>query len=319
MVGCVIVKGGRIIGEGYHQKYGAPHAEVNAIASTAGIPLHDATLYVTLEPCSHFGKTPPCADLIVAHGLKRVVVANQDPNPLVAGKGLAKLKNKGIAIKNGILSEEAKWVNRRFFRYMQQERPYIILKWAQTADAFIARENFDSKWISNPLSRKIVHAWRSQEDAIMVGKNTALHDDPLLTTRDWSGKDPIRLVIDHQNVLPQHLKLFNSPTPTWVFNELTSQKAGNTEWIATGKDGFYQSVFKKLRERRVQSVLVEGGAATLNKLIGLGLWDEARVFTSPKCFFQKGIAAPKVHHAHLAQQTTVDGNRLQLFVNPATL
>ena len=192
MVGCVIVHNGTIIGEGWHQQFGGPHAEPNAIAAVNNQELlKDATLYVTLEPCAHFGKTPPCAHLIIEKQIPRVVVCNLDPNPLVAGKGIKLLKDAGIEVKTGILAQEGAFLNRRFFTYINHKRPFIILKWAETADGFVARENYDSKWISNALSRKLVHKWRTEEDAILVGKNTALYDNPQLTSRDWEGKNPI--------------------------------------------------------------------------------------------------------------------------------
>ena len=183
MVGCVIVKDGKIIGEGHHEQYGGPHAEVNAVQAVKDQSLlPQSTAYVTLEPCSHFGKTPPCADLLVRHQVKRVVICNEDPNPLVAGQGIERLRNAGIEVEIGLLREEGRVLNRRFFTAFEKKRPYVILKWAQTTDGFVARENYDSKWISNTYSRQLVHKWRAEEDAILVGTNTARYDNPSLTT-----------------------------------------------------------------------------------------------------------------------------------------
>ncbi|MEQ9412696.1 MAG: bifunctional diaminohydroxyphosphoribosylaminopyrimidine deaminase/5-amino-6-(5-phosphoribosylamino)uracil reductase RibD, partial [Cyclobacteriaceae bacterium] len=194
LVGCVIVYEGKIIGEGWHGKYGEAHAEVNAVNAVADKSiLNGAAVYVNLEPCAHTGKTPPCADLLVKHKVKRVVIANVDPNPLVAGKGIAKLKDAGVEVLTGVLEEAGRELNKRFFTFLKHKRPFVILKWAQTSDGFIARENFDSKWISNEYSRKLVHKWRTEEDSILVGYNTALYDNPKLTARDWTGRNPVRI------------------------------------------------------------------------------------------------------------------------------
>jgi len=215
MVGCVIVHEEKIIGEGYHEQYGGPHAEVQAFASVSDPQLlAEATVYVSLEPCSHWGKTPPCANLLVEKGIKSVVVATLDPNPLVAGKGVQLLEVAGISVQVGLLEQEARWQNRRFFCQQEKHRPYVILKWAQTQDGFIARENFDSKWISGTQSRQLVHQWRAEEQAILVGKNTALHDNPRLNVRDWTGSDPIRVVLDSKLELPTDLHLFDQQIPT---------------------------------------------------------------------------------------------------------
>ncbi|HEY1053815.1 MAG TPA: bifunctional diaminohydroxyphosphoribosylaminopyrimidine deaminase/5-amino-6-(5-phosphoribosylamino)uracil reductase RibD, partial [Emticicia sp.] len=205
MVGCVIVHNHEIIGEGWHQKYGSWHAEVNAVNSVQDpSKLTQSTVYVTLEPCSHFGKTPPCADLLVKHQVKKVIICNDDPNPLVAGKGIAKLRAAGIEVEQGLLAEKGRALNARFFTYVEKQRPYIILKWAETADGFIAGENYDPVKISNALSHKLAHKWRSEEDAIMVGTNTARYDNPKLNAREWQGtKNPVRIVLDKRLQLEQ--------------------------------------------------------------------------------------------------------------------
>ncbi len=292
MVGCVIVHSNKIIGEGWHQKYGEAHAEVNAIHQVADAELlKEATLYVNLEPCAHFGKTPPCADLIVEKQLKRVVISNKDPNPQVAGKGIEKLKAHGIEVTQGVLEEEGKWFNRRFFTFFEQKRPYIILKWAETADGFVAKENFDSKWISNSLSRLWVHQWRSEEDAILIGKNTAQYDNPQLNVREWQGRNPLRVVIDPNRRLNEDLHLFDQSIPTICYNFLEDKQLPNLLFVKINPHTFLASLLKDLQQRNVQSVLVEGGAQLLETLIKENLWDEARVFKS-KTTFGNGLAAP---------------------------
>lgn len=293
LVGCVLVHEGKIIGEGYHEQYGGPHAEVNAIASVTDPKLlAAATAYVSLEPCSHWGKTPPCANLLVEKGIKSVVVATLDPNPLVAGKGVKLLEEAGISVQVGLLEREARWQNRRFFCQQEMHRPYLILKWAQTQDGFIARENFDSKWISSSQSRQLVHQWRAEEQAILVGKNTALHDNPRLNVRDWTGSDPIRVVLDSKLELPADLHLFDQQIPTLCYNLLKSEKLTNLEWVQLPQLSL-EALMADLHARQIQSVLIEGGSQTIHQFLAAGLWDEARVFTAP-IQFERGIAAPKL-------------------------
>ena len=293
LVGCVLVHEGKIIGEGYHEQYGGPHAEVNAIASVTDPKLlADATAYVSLEPCSHWGKTPPCANLLVEKGIKSVVVATLDPNPLVSGKGVKLLEEAGISVQVGLLEREARWQNRRFFCQQEKHRPYLILKWAQTQDGFIARENFDSKWISSLQSRQLVHQWRAAEQAILVGKNTALHDNPRLNVRDWNGSDPIRVVLDSKLELPADLHLFDQQIPTLCYNLLKSEKLTNLEWVQLPQLSL-EALMADLLARQIQSVLIEGGSQTITQFLAAGLWDEARVFTAP-IEFERGIAAPKL-------------------------
>ena len=293
LVGCVLVHEGKIIGEGCHEQYGGPHAEVNAIASVTDPKLlAAATAFVSLEPCSHWGKTPPCANLLVEKGIKSVVVATLDPNPLVAGKGVKLLEEAGISVQVGLLEQEAKWQNRRFFCQQEKHRPYLILKWAQTQDGFIARENFDSKWISSSQSRQLVHQWRAAEQAILVGKNTALHDNPRLNVRDWTGSDPIRVVLDSKLELPADLHLFDQQIPTLCYNLLKSEKLTNLEWVQLPQLS-PEALLADLHARQIQSVLIEGGSQTLTQFLAAGLWDEARVFTAP-ILFEHGIAAPKL-------------------------
>jgi diaminohydroxyphosphoribosylaminopyrimidine deaminase / 5-amino-6-(5-phosphoribosylamino)uracil reductase len=301
MVGCVIVHNDKIIGEGYHQQYGGPHAEVNAINSVQNPDLlTQSTCYVSLEPCAHHGKTPPCADLLVEKGVKRVVVGVMDANPLVGGKGVGKLRNAGIEVITGVIEKEAKDLNARFFTMIEKQRPYIILKWAQTADGFVARKNFDSKWISSEQSRMMVHQWRAEEDAILVGTNTAQYDNPQLNVRDWAGKSPIRLVIDKTLRLPQVLHLFDGSIPTIVYNLQLNEERENLGLVKLPENQFLEALLSDLHQRKIQSLFVEGGSQLLNSFLELGLWDEARVFES-ETTFGEGIIAPKIKTAQTSQ------------------
>ncbi len=292
MVGCVIVHENAIIGEGYHQIYGGPHAEVNAVNSVENEELlKNSTVYVTLEPCAHWGKTPPCANLLVEKKVKKVVIAASDSNPLVGGKGIEILKNAGIEVEPSVLEKEARRQNRRFFTQIEKQRPYVILKWAQTHDGFVARDNFSSKWISGAQSRQLVHKWRAEEDAILVGKNTALHDNPSLNVRDWAGKNPVRIVLDSNLELSPELKLFDQSIPTICYNSIKTESSENLEFVNLGASFSVADILKDLQSRKIQSLIVEGGSKVLAKFIQGEFWDEARVFTGkPK--FGTGIPAP---------------------------
>ncbi|MGC3945975.1 MAG: bifunctional diaminohydroxyphosphoribosylaminopyrimidine deaminase/5-amino-6-(5-phosphoribosylamino)uracil reductase RibD [Chryseolinea sp.] len=312
LVGCVIVYDGNVIGEGWHQRYGGPHAEVNAVQSVSDHQLlKRATAYVTLEPCSHFGKTPPCADMLVRVGIQRVVISNVDPNPLVSGTGIEKLRAAGIEILTGVLEREGLTLNRRFFTMIQKGRPYIILKWAQTADGFMARENYDSKWISNVYSRQVTHKWRSEEDAIMVGTNTARRDNPQLTTRDWSGRNPTRIVIDKMLSLPRNLNLFDGTAPTVVYNQLSDEELPQESRVKITNDDFLAGLLSDLQKRRIQSVIVEGGPTTLQTFVDRNLWDEVRMFVSPSRF-GKGLPAPRP--VGTSTEIVIGGDRLVTFL-----
>lgn len=293
MVGCVIVHQDKIIGEGYHRKYGEAHSEVNAINDVKDNSLlRESTAFVTLEPCAHKGKTPPCADLLIKKQLKRVVIATRDPFEQVDGKGIDKLKEAGIEVTVGILESDAIQLNQRFFTSINKKRPYVILKWAQTSDGFVARENYDSKWISNTSSRQLVHKWRTEEDAILVGKNTAIHDNPQLTSREWTGRNPIRVLLDSNLEVQRTSNLFNGEAPTLILNSLKEEKQRNIEWIKTEMNNPW-SVLRKLQEHKVQSVIIEGGYQVLNSFINENCWDEARIFISEEKF-EKGIPAPAI-------------------------
>jgi len=316
LVGCVIVKDGQIVGEGYHQKFGEPHAEVNAIKAVNDKSLlSGSSAYVTLEPCSHHGKTPPCADLLSQHKVSQVFIANGDRNPLVNGNGIRKLREAGIEVTTGVLEREGEWLNRRFFTSIQQGRPYVILKWAQTTDNFIARENFDSKWISNEYSRKLVHKWRTEEDAVLVGKNTALHDNPKLTTRNWyPNKNPIRVVIDKKLQLNKSHHLFADGNKTICLNCQIEGIEGSVTYLKVKDDSeFLKNCLAMLKVEGIQSVIVEGGSLLLNSFIEQKLWDEARVFTSLE-LFGKGIQAPSVE-GQVIEETKLMEDSLCVSIN----
>ena len=313
MVGCVIVHEGRIIGEGLHEVYGGPHAEVNAINSVQDVTLlKNAEVYVSLEPCSHHGKTPPCADLLISNKVKRVYISTLDPNPLVSGKGIQRMKAAGIKVETGILEEEGSLVNKRFFTFQNSNRPYLILKWARTADNFIARENYDSKWISNEYSRQLVHKWRVEEDAIMVGANTAIHDNPKLNARDWEGKDPIRILIDPNLKVPQSGHLFDGSQKTIIYNKTFNKSDENIDFVKLEKPDFLRSVLNDLYNRNIMSVLVEGGAYLINTILSENLWNEARVFSSMETF-GNGIKEPDLINSTLVEKRNVFNDELLFF------
>ena len=313
MVGCVVTHKDQIIGEGWHQQYGQPHAEVNAINSVEDKSLlSESTVYVTLEPCNHYGITPPCTELLIVSKVKRVVICNTDPNSQVAGKGIEKLKSNNIQVFQSLLEDVGKKINRRFFIYHQQKRPYIILKWAETADGFIARENFDSKWISNEYSRQIVHRWRGKEDAIIVGKNTAQYDNPRLNVRDAFGKDPMRLVIDRSLNLSNELSLFDQKQFTICYNEKENSVVENLEFKKINFQYLINNILDDLFERKVLSVIVEGGTKTIQSFIDNNLWDEARIFKSEKRF-EKGISSPQLSNSVLEETEEIMGDRLFIY------
>lgn len=298
LVGCVIVRNNEMVASGYHKKYGDAHAEVNAITN-----LHDTvspkecTLYVTLEPCSHFGKTPPCADLIIKKGFKRVVIACKDPNPLVAGNGIKKLIEAGIEVICGVMEKEARELNKHFVHFFENKRPYFLLKWAQTADGFISKwpipENKEENKISGHAAQTMVHALRAEYMAIMVGKNTVLSDNPSLTTRLVNGKNPIRIFIDKNLEVPASFAIYDASAQTIVFNALKDSVENNIQFIKLNfNEAILPQISSKLYQLNIQSVLVEGGAQLLNTFINQGLWDELMVFENTKLRFGKGIKAP---------------------------
>jgi diaminohydroxyphosphoribosylaminopyrimidine deaminase/5-amino-6-(5-phosphoribosylamino)uracil reductase len=296
LVGALLVSGDKIIGEGYHAIFGGPHAEVNAINSVIDKSLlKSATLYVNLEPCAHFGKTPPCADLIIENKIPRVVIGQKDPYVEVAGKGIDRLKSAGIDVEVGFLENECKFLNRRFLTFHEKNRPYVILKWAETSDGFIDDERKPGlsrpAWIAGELARPLVHKWRSEEQAILIGTNTALLDNPMLNVRDWSGKNPIRMIIDRTLRLPKNLNLFDKSQATVIFTEKSHENETNLEYYKIDFNRIIDEIFRFCYSRKIQSIIIEGGAQLLNTFIQSGNWDEARVFKS-NIYFGKGVKAP---------------------------
>lgn len=302
MVGAVLVCENRVIGEGFHRQYGMPHAEVNCIASVKDEDRHlisKSVLYVSLEPCAHYGKTPPCSELIIQHQIPQVVVGCRDPFPQVNGKGIEIMQAAGIVVVPGVLEKECQELNKRFFTCHTRHRPYIILKWAQSADGVIAEADGSAVKISNTVTDRMVHRWRSEEAAILVGTRTAMLDDPSLTTRLWPGSNPVRLVIDRDMILPRRLRLFDEKAATVVFNEQQMVKYEGDHldrgtWFYQTKKGIgmVRQILDALCELRIQSVLVEGGAHTLQSFIDENSWDEARVITNESLMIPGGIPAP---------------------------
>ncbi len=317
LVGCVIVYNNKIIGEGRHKKYGDVHAEVNAINSIAEenkIFLKKSTVYVSLEPCSHYGKTPPCADLLIKEKVKKVVICNNDPNPLVNGKGIQKLKEAGIEVETGLLENEGRELNKRFFTFLEKKRPFIILKWAETADGFLAKKDFSSKWISNDLSRLVVHKMRAEQDAVMVGTNTALHDNPTLNVREWEGKNPVRIVIDKNLRLSKNLKIFDQSQKTICFNFLKEDRIENLHYVKlNNKDNIIPEIINYLFSEKIQSIIIEGGVQLLQSFIDLNLWDEIYLFKSEQVF-NDGILAPEFN-GRLINIKDLDGDTLFYYRN----
>ena len=301
LVGCVIVFENTIIGEGWHKKSGEAHAEVIAIESVQNKELlSSSTLYVSLEPCSHFGKTPPCADLILKYKIPNVVIGTIDPNSKVAGKGIQKLKDSGVNVTFGILEKEGNELNKRFFTFHRKSRPYIILKWAESADGFISPINKSEQkpvWISNEYSRQLVHKWRSEEQAILVGTQTIIDDNPSLTVRDWVGNNPIRVVIDRENTIDSSYNVFDNQAKTIVFS--SKEVTSNSDTIQYIKVDFdknsTQAIVDKLFENNIQSIIIEGGRKTIQSFIDAHLWDEARVFIGG-INLNEGTEAPKINN-----------------------
>ena len=322
MVGCVIVHEKNIISEGFTSPYGGAHAEVNAINAVENKALlKESTLYVTLEPCSHYGKTPPCSDLIIKHQIKTVVIGCLDINPMVAGKGIAKMRDAGCEVIVGVLEKECAWHHRRFFTYHQKNRPYIILKWAQTPNGFIAPLSKPDKnpvWITNTYSRQLVHKWRSEEQAILVGTNTVLEDNPSLTVRDWTGKNPVKVILDPHLKLPNSAKVFNrnSKIIAIVGDEKNHKYPDGVDcyvinWKKPQTVAF--QICTVLKDLQINSVIIEGGRQTLQTFIDENLWDEARVFTGNN-FFENGVKAPEFSGKKVFTQHILD-DTLSIYLN----
>jgi len=322
VVGSVIVHNEVIIGEGWHQKAGEPHAEVNAVNSVKDKSLlPKSTIYVSLEPCSHYGKTPPCSNLIIDCGIKKVVIGTVDPFSEVAGKGIKKLMDAGCEVRVGVLEQECRELNKRFFTFHTKKRPYIILKWAQSSDGFLAPlplKNTERMpvWITGKYSKQLVHKWRAEEQAIMVGTNTAVADNPQLNTRLWQGNDPVRLVLDRNLRIPADSYLFEGSVKTIVLTEKPSEERSSKNVIFETldfKEDLAQQVCEVLFRHEIQSVIIEGGRQTLQTFIDAGLWDEARIFTG-KTHFKEGIKAPEIT-GRLISETKVDQDHLKVIFN----
>lgn len=320
MVGCVIVLDNEIIGEGYHEQYGKAHAEVNAINSVNDKSLlKKATLYVNLEPCSHFGKTPPCADLIVEHNIPYVVIGTIDTFAQVSGRGIEKLAKAGIDVRTGVLEDECKELNKRFFTFQEKQRPYIILKWAQTSDGFIdvirSEDGTDKPLrISNDASQKLSHTWRSLEQAIIVGKRTAMADNPQLTVREIPGKNPLRIALDRNLTIPKNYFLLDKSTPTLIFTSADTASEPNLEYKRLNfDDELLPQILETLYEKNIQSLIVEGGTKLINSFVHNGLWDEARVFISQQTI-EDGVNAPELN-LRPASKEDVEGDQLLVFKN----
>lgn len=318
MVGCVLVHQEKIIGEGFHTAFGKPHAEVEAIHSVADKSLlKNSVLYVNLEPCNHFGKTPPCTDLITKHQIPEAVICNTDPNPLVAGSGIKKLQEYGIKVTVGILKEKGEFLNRRFFTFHRKKRPYIILKWAQTNDGFIDKIRTSDKpeiySISGKKAHQLVHAWRTEETGILVGKNTVMNDNPNLTVRLAEGKNPIRIIIDRNLELKKEFAIFNSEAKTILINSVKNKNSGNLHYVKPEPDFSLENILHSLYRLDIQSILVEGGAFTLNQFIKSDLWDECRIFTSQENW-AVGLKAPEFNFKS-SQEIKIENDILKTYYN----
>jgi len=321
MVGSVIIYEDSIIGEGFTSPYGGNHAEVNAIKSVADKSLlKEATLYVSLEPCSHYGKTPPCADLIVESKIPNVVIGCKDPHKKVAGKGIQKLQDAGCEVEVGILEEECRKHHKRFLTFHEKKRPYIILKWAESADGFIApdknlrEDNPEPFWITTKKSRQLVHKWRAEEHAILVGTNTVLEDNPKLNVRDWEGKSPIRIILDKDLKISNNSHVLDGSTPTMILTSLAQTSKKNVEYIKVNfEKSIEEEIYRVLFEKNITSLIVEGGAQTLQSFIDSNLWDEARVFTG-NITFDKGLKAPTFSGRKLSEEKITE-DTLTIYCN----
>ena len=317
MVGALLVHQDRIIGEGYHKKYGEAHAEPNCIASMNEEDkdlISRSTLYVSLEPCVHFGKTPPCVDLILRHQIPNVIIGCRDPFEDVNGRGIEKLKNAGVEVEVGILERDCKELNKRFFTFHQKHRPYIILKWAQAANRMIGSKNGKRVLITNEFTTRIVHKWRSEEPAILIGTNTALMDDPELTTRLWEGNNPLRLVIDMNLKLPSTLKIFNAKAKTIVFNKIKHEEKNTILFYKISDQGsLVHQVIHALYDLKIQTVIVEGGARLLQSFIDEGIWDEARIITNGDLLIENGVEAPELPSGTKIAERQLLSDKIEIF------
>ena len=312
MVGSVIVYNNKIIGEGYHEKYGDYHAEVNAINSVKDKSLlSKSTLYVNLEPCAHFGKTPPCSDLIIQNKIPVVVIGCVDTFSEVYGKGIERMRSAGIDVTVGVLENESRELNKRFFTFHEKKRPYIILKWAKSKDGFIAPKNQKKPfWMTSSESKKIVHKWRAEEDAILVGRITAEKDNPSLTVREVDGNNPIRIVIDKNLKVSTDFNLFNNDAKTIIFNQSKSEKKNSNNYIKINFNNLTENILKELHKQNIQSIIIEGGTKTLQSFIDKKLWDEARIFTTNKTLTE-GVKPPAIEGKIISEDET-GGDRFKI-------
>jgi len=329
LVGSVIVHNGLIIGEGYHLKAGGPHAEKIAIDSVADKEmLKSSTLYVNLEPCSHFGKTPPCSDLIISAGIKKVIIGTKDTSDKVSGKGISNLKNADCEVITGVLEQECRWINRRFFTFNEKKRPYIILKWAQSADGFIDTNRHDDSgqkpaWITGEAERVLVHKWRAAEQAILAGAGTIRADNPRLNVREWSGRNPVRGILSSSGLLNEGFAVFNINGTNVVFTNNADAKIANAVMVKLDeRSSSALQITNYFFNSGIQSMLIEGGAKVLNHFISSGLWDEARIFCG-KDYFKEGIRTP-VLNGKILLQKKYSGSSLKVILNeidktPATV
>ncbi|RYY10259.1 MAG: bifunctional diaminohydroxyphosphoribosylaminopyrimidine deaminase/5-amino-6-(5-phosphoribosylamino)uracil reductase RibD [Chitinophagaceae bacterium] len=320
MVGAVLVHNNRILGEGYHQQYGEAHAEVNCINAIAEADqqfIEASTLYVSLEPCAHFGKTPPCADLIISKKIRTVVIGSRDPFEAVNGKGIEKLLAAGVQVTSGVLEEACMELNKRFFYFHRKRRPYVILKWAETADHYIGLGPGNERlMITNSFSNRLVHKWRSEEMSIMVGSKTASLDDPALTNRLWSGNSPVRIVTDRNLELPLSLQLFDGISPTIVFNSIKDDRDRAVEYVKIDfKDRIIPQVLDILYHRNLTSLMVEGGAKLLQSFIGEGYWNEARIITNTKLYAGNGVVAPVLRNARFENSSQAGDDLIRYCIN----
>lgn len=319
MVGAVLLYNDSIIGEGYHRQYGQAHAEVNCIRSVAEANRHliaQSTLYVSLEPCAHFGKTPPCADLIIQHQIPKVVIACRDAYAMVNGLGIQKLKDAGIEVTEGVLEKEALELNKRFFCFHKNKRPYITLKWAETADGFIAGKNYEAVPISNEFSNRWVHKMRTEEMAIMVGAHTAAYDRPSLTSRKWPGKNPVRIFIDKQLTIDPTAALFNDDAAVIVVNEVKEEQQGHIHFFkADNNKKMLPSLMALLFEQNIHSLLVEGGSILLQSFIEEGLWDEAYIIRNEQLYLKEGIAAVQLPENKHGERFYISTDRIDHYKN----
>ena len=315
MVGCVIVNDGEIVGEGYHKEYGKNHAEVNAINSVKDKSvLKNSILYVNLEPCCHHGKTPPCTDLIIKYNIPKVVIGCIDTFSKVSGQGIKKLKNNSVEVIYGVLEKDCIELNKRFFCYHINKRPYIILKWAKSKDNFVAPNNQEKPfWMTSDESKKLVHSWRAEEDAILVGRKTVVSDNPSLTVRMCEGKNPIRIVIDKELSLNEKSNVFDDQAETIVFNNIKTAIIDKITYLKADFNNLNQDILKQLYNRDILSLIIEGGAFTINSFIENGLYDEIRVFTTNKVL-ENGIKSPNIPEIKISEKITINNDKLEIYI-----